>query len=375
MRELQEILRRVGEMPDGEEAILATVVDVQGSGYRLAGARMLIDREGNSIGTVSGGCLEADVIERAKRVLANSEPTVIPYDTTKDDNSVFGLGMGCRGVVRILLEPAKGNESLNFVRECLERRERAAVATLISKTNGIEMRLASRFYTRRNGTSKNSFDMQDWSLSEFLPCLADDAALVLDNDRSQWKIYDTPHGDLEFFHEVINPPTSILIFGAGHDAPPLASIAKQMGWRVSVVDHRPAWATEERFPGADEVIVSRTEDLAEEVFSDVESVGVVMSHNYESDCEALYRLLTSSCCYIGALGPKKRTDNLLNDLRADGRDFDEARLSVLYSPVGLDIGASTPEGIALSIVAEIQAVQSGRQGGFLRDRQGSIYDR
>ena len=117
------------------------------------------------------------------------------------------------------------------------------------------------------------------------------------------------------------------------------------------------------------------EEVNDQLFSDNEPTGVVMAHNYESDREALYRLLTSSCRYIGALGPKKQTEDLLNDLRASGRDFDEARLSVLHSPVGLDIGAATPEGVALAIVAEIQAVLSNRQGGFLRDRQGSIYNR
>ena len=257
MKELQEILCRVGEMPDGVDAILATVVDVKGSGYRLAGARMLIDRDGKSVGSVSGGCLEADVIERAKKVLSGSEPTVITYDTTKDDNSVFGLGMGCRGVVRVLLEPATRSESLEFVRRCFERRERGIIGTLISKTNGIELPLGSRFYSRPNGVPENRFDTQTKSLHEFLPFLLDDAASMTEGNRSLSKIYSTPHGDLEFFFETINPPTSILIFGAGHDAPPLANIAKQMGWRVSVIDHRPAWATVERFPTADEVITSR----------------------------------------------------------------------------------------------------------------------
>jgi xanthine/CO dehydrogenase XdhC/CoxF family maturation factor len=108
MIELKEILHRVA-VDDGDGTILATLVDVQGSGSRLAGARMLIDRNGKSIGTVSGGCLEADILERARNVLQKGEPTVVSYDTTKDENSLFGLGMGCRGVVRVLLEPARNN--------------------------------------------------------------------------------------------------------------------------------------------------------------------------------------------------------------------------------------------------------------------------
>ena len=132
---------------------------------------MLIDREGRSIGTVSGGCLEADVVERAKMVLSDAEPFVISYDTTKQDNSVFGLGMGCRGVVRVLLEPAAGNESLAFVRGCLEQRQRGVVATLISKTNGIKLPIASRFYSRGDGTDQIGIQSHSGGSEKFLPDL------------------------------------------------------------------------------------------------------------------------------------------------------------------------------------------------------------
>jgi xanthine dehydrogenase accessory factor len=376
MKELQEILCRTGEMPEGDDAVLATVVDVRGSGYRLAGARMLIDRRGGgTIGTVSGGCLEADIVERANRRSADAGPVVVSYDTTKDDDSVFGLNMGCRGVVRVLLETARGNKSLEFIRNCFERRERGAIATLIGKTNGVELPIASRSYfggprNDENGSGPGSID-----IDKLLPQLAGDAATAADNNYSGAKTYQTPDGDLEYFIEIVNPPTSVLIFGAGQDAVPLAAIAGQMGWRVSIIDHRPAWATRERFPHAGQIFVARPDELLDEVFEGDQAVGVVMSHNLESDREALCRLLRSDCRYIGALGPKKRTETLLDEIRASGRVFDEKRLDVLYSPVGLDIGAGTPEGIALSIIAEIQTVLSGRNGSFLRDRKGSIYKR
>lgn len=373
-KEIQQIINKVAQLGN-EDAILATVVDVQGSGYRLAGARMLIDRDGASIGTVSGGCLEADVVERAKKVLDDAEPTVISYDSTKEDNSVFGLGMGCRGVVRILLEPAKRNASLDFVRGCFERRSRGVIATLISKTDDVDLPIGFKLFAPDGQRFEDNLsDPRKW-LNELVPRISDDAATVIGNDRSQSKIYDPPDGELEFFIEVIDPPTSLLMFGAGHDAPPLAHIAKQLGWRVTVIDHRPAFATAERFPEADAIIVSRVEELSEDVFADEASVAVVMSHNYDSDRTALHRLLNSKCRYIGALGPKKRAENLLSELRQSGVTFDDSRLAVLHSPVGLDIGATTPETIALSIIAEIQTALAGRKGGFLRDRVGSIYDR
>src|SRR5688572_10317216 len=132
MKELHEMLRKVKQVPADDIAILATVVDVQGSGYRRPGARMLIDKDGGSIGTVSGGCLEADVLERARRVLETGEPALITYDTVKNETSVFSLGMGCRGVVRVLLEPARANPIFDFLERCIRQRTRGGMATLIS---------------------------------------------------------------------------------------------------------------------------------------------------------------------------------------------------------------------------------------------------
>jgi xanthine/CO dehydrogenase XdhC/CoxF family maturation factor len=164
-----------------------------------------------------------------------------------------------------------------------------------------------------------------------------------------------------------------LLFGAGYDAIPLAGFARDLGWRVVVIDHRAAWASAERFPHSDEIIVSRAESLDENLFKDETSVAVVMTHNYEADREILSRLLDSSCQYIGALGPKKRTENLIAELRQTGKTFDEARLNRLYAPVGLDIGAETPEEIALAIIAEIRSVLSRRNAGFLRERGAGIH--
>jgi len=367
MMELQEILHRVS-VDDGDDAILATLVDVQGSGYRVAGARMLIDRNGKSIGTVSGGCLEADILERARKVLETGEPIVVSYDTTKDENSPFGLGMGCRGVVRVLLEPARHNNALAFIRDCFTRREQGVVSTLISKTPNVQAGLASRLFLKNdtfNGMALNGLSFQ----------VGRDATAVLLETRSRTNTYETADTEVEFFHEVIKPPTAILIFGAGHDAVPVARLAGRMGWRVAVFDHRPAWVSADRFPEADELIVSRPENIDHDIFVDPQSIAVVMNHNYDLDREILARLLVSKCRYIGMLGPKQRTERLLDELVSQGITFKESQLEKLYAPVGLDIGASTPEGIALAIVAEIQAVLSGREGGSLKYRQAPIYDR
>ena len=368
MMELRHILERTASDPD-HNAVLATLVDVQGSGYRLAGARMLIDGKGTSIGMVSGGCLEADILERAKEVRKTGKPAVVSYDTTKDDTSVFGLGMGCRGVVRVLLEPTRNNDALDFIRTCFNRREKGTITTLISKTVNVELPLAAKIFSPHS--HRKSFA----ELNGLSASVSRDAAAAMRENRSRSVTYRDGDGSLEFFHEVINPPAAILIFGAGHDAVPLARFAANLGWKISVIDHRPAWAAAERFPEADEVIVSRPESIADDVFADANSVAVVMNHNYDIDLAIIRRLLGSTCRYIGVLGPKDRTKKLLDGLRAGGENFGDTQLEKLYAPVGLDIGATTPESIALAIIAEIQAVLSGRDGGFLKNRQAPIYDR
>ncbi len=164
----------------------------------------------------------------------------------------------------------------------------------------------------------------------------------------------------------------LLLFGAGYDALPLVKFAKELGWRVSVVDHRPAYANAERMPEADEIFAASLKDLDDSFFHDENSVAVVMTHNLDRDREILPRLLRSNFLYVGALGPKKRTEKILSEA---GENFTAEELKKLHAPVGLDIGADTPEAIALSIVAEINAVLKQREGGFLRQRQGSIYGR
>ncbi|MEJ7860957.1 MAG: XdhC family protein [Pyrinomonadaceae bacterium] len=370
MKELQTILETHSALNAGKNAVLATVVDVQGSSYRLPGARMLIDESGKSVGTVSGGCLEADVLERAKKVLVNNVPTVITYDTTQNEDSVFGLGMGCRGVVRILLEAASDNRLFEFWRECFERRTRGAIATLISTVEDFPLPLGARVFMRSEENFEMTFDRVNFQIKDFLQTFLTDTFAALSENCSGAKIYESERGSPEFFIEVINPPISLLLFGAGYDALPVANFAKNLGWRVSVIDHRAAWANAERFASADEIIVSGVEDLDANLFADENSVAVIMTHNYECDREILRRLLGSSVSYIGALGPKKRTERLLAEI---GEKFYGKQLVKVYAPVGLDIGAETPEEIALAIIAEIQTVLANRQGGFLRERDGGIH--
>lgn len=374
-KEIQQIVQKIRSLDANVSAILATVVDVRGSSYRLPGAKMLILEKGETFGTVSGGCLEADVLERAKKVLQTGRPSLFTYDTTNDENSVFSLNMGCRGVIRILLEPIN-NESvlMKTLQTANEQRTKQVVGTLISADSNFDIQIGGRlFYS----------DVEQFKIENLPDFLIDTTELKNDcqhffhetNQISHNKTYQTEQGTFEFFLEKINPPTSLLIFGAGVDAIPVSEIGKQLGWKVSVIDHRPAFLNAERFPAADDLILNHTEKLPLNIAFDNQAAAVIMTHNYERDRDVLTNLLESNVFYIGALGPKRRAENLLNELTENGKNFSDAQLAKLFAPVGLDIGADTPEAIALSIAAEIQSVQANRAGGFLRLRQGGIYNR
>jgi xanthine dehydrogenase accessory factor len=177
----------------------------------------------------------------------------------------------------------------------------------------------------------------------------------------------------EVFVEVVTPPVPLLICGAGHDALPLARLAHELGWWVMVADSRPAFATQDRFPWADQVILAEDREVATKADIDRHTFVVVMTHNYLHDLNILRGVLRTRARYIGLLGPRARTDKLLAELAKEGVSLDDAQRARLYGPVGVDTGADSPEEIALSITAEILAVQNGRTTASLRDRRGPLH--
>ena len=371
MKEFQEIIARLKQIESDSPVILATLVDVRGSSYRLPGARMLIDEDGNSLGTISGGCLEADVLERARNVLRTGAAQIITYDTRENENSLFGLQMGCNGVIRVLLESGHRNPVFDFVESCLIERRNGVIATVIGAPENFSLPLGTQEFFGGD----DRFQTKKFADAGFESALKQAAKQILETKRSRCETFQTTDGEVEFFLELITPPVSLFVFGAGFDARPVADFAKNLGWRVTIVDHRAAFANGERFPSADEVLVLRSEDLQENLSPDENSVAVIMTHNYTRDRAILKFALESKLIYVGALGPKKRTAKLLEELNAEGINFTVEQIEKLFAPVGLDIGASTPEAIALSIIAEIQSVLNNREGGFLRCRAGSIYAR
>lgn len=371
MKELRAILQTFeGVRAQGQFAVLATVVKVSGSVYRRPGARMLIAQDGVRTGAISGGCLENDVAERAQQVLASGDPLLVEYDMTSEEEALWGFNMGCNGMVQVLMERVpeeREPQQLSFLAKCLYEQQAGVMAIVFRVEGALRAKSGSRLVLWENGTLLNGIEEAKLSRAVLA-----DAKQALQDGKTVVQTYSLPTGEAEVLIEVIQP-VPLLIFGAGADALPLVRLVKELGWHVTVVDHRPAYADPDRFPEADAVILATPEEVPHRLRLSPHTVAVIMTHDYACDLELLRRLLASPVRYLGVLGPRRRTERLLKALRESGLKPTPEQLSRLFSPIGLDIGAERPEEIALAILAEIQAVLSGRRGGFLRERRGSIH--
>jgi len=377
------------------QAALATVVSVEGSAYRRPGVRMFITETGQTTGVLSGGCLERDVCERAMRVMRTGEPVVVRYDTTSDDDIVWGLGIGCNGVVQVLIEPASGerlDDLIQLLAECSKNRRRGALATVIHTLGETETKIGARSLLYPDDATEPELFTQEvvgaslrgrrtesrWQRGRprrDAPTMSvfDDLREAVQNGRSMIKRYKVDTASVEVFIEVIEPQVPLVIFGAGDDALPVVAFARSLGWHTTVVDTRARPTIIERFADVDAVVLCRPEEVGDRVPLTESTAVVLMTHNYLHDLELLKTLLNSRVRYLGCLGPKRRTERLLSELSGGGLVPADPYFDQLYAPAGVDIGAETPLEIALSIIAEIKAVLIGRVGGLLRNRIGSIH--
>ncbi|MBX3026072.1 XdhC family protein [bacterium] len=344
----------------GEAAVLATVVHVQGSAYRRPGARMLIRRDGRHVGSISGGCLETDVCRRAWWMTEGGRPTLRVYDTTSEDDAAWEFGLGCNGVVHVLLERADTEpvrQTLAFLADRRATRRPGCVATVVHAAADSPLAVGDRLFLDEGGAPRGG----ELCGTGWQSALRAQAGEALRGGRS--RLVHTPAGAV--FVECVVPPPALVIFGAGHDALPLVTLAAQLGWHVTIADGRRGFARADRFPGADRVVLLSREQPLAGLTIDGDSIVVLMTHNFPQDAALLRALLPLRPRYLGVLGSQSRRERLLAEI--DGAAAD------LHAPIGLDIGADTPELIALAIVAEIQAELSGRAGGKMRLRDGPIH--
>jgi xanthine/CO dehydrogenase XdhC/CoxF family maturation factor len=365
-QETAEILSQVtAEAEAGRRAAVATVVRISGSAYRRPGAKLLVRETGGMSGSVSGGCLEADVRESALLVLERGTPRLLHYDTSSDDRAVFGLGLGCNGAVDILVQPATTPAFLEAARRiqgALGGDAPFAVSTVLE--GGSAGRVAVLSPTGRTQApaagAQGAGEEERPEESDLLAAAAE--ALR----RGESAVHERE--GVRVFTEVLDPPPRLVVFGAGDDAIPLASCAREAGFRVTVVDHRPAFLSAARFPGEVRRLELRPEAsaVASSLPLGEETYAVVKTHSLANDREWIRRLLGTEVRYIGVLGPHARVEEVLRQLGAapDHR---------VFGPVGLDLGAEGPEQVALSIVAELLLVRSGRAPRHLREKEGPIH--
>ena len=372
MKEIRDILKAFDEAQKlGKQTALATVVHVEGSSYRRPGARMLIEDDGQLTGAISGGCLEGDALRKALLVMSEKRSKLVTYDTMDDDDAKFGVGLGCNGIIQVLIEPidtANPNNPIQYLKAVNEKRQKAVLITLFSLQDKKHPQYGTCLLLK-----------EDKRLIDHTPVLKDvllgDAKEALANQITSFKNYISNDHNLTAFIEVIKPPVSVIIIGAGNDVIPVVDMAEILGWETTVVDGRANYAKKERFVSACQVLVSKPEQVLEQIEFDEHTVFLLMTHNYNYDMAMLKQLLQKSISYIGMLGPKKKRERMLNELKDEGLIFTEQQLSVLHSPVGLDIGAETSEEIAVSILAEIKALFAGKDVQSLRTINEVIHPR
>ncbi len=373
-KELKAILVAYDEIKAaGLSCVLATVVHVEGSSYRQAGARMLVAENGMMTGSISGGCLEGDALKKALLALYQGQSKLVTYDTNDEDDAIVGAQLGCNGVVQVLFEPlryAQADNPLELLRAAVQKEQPSAIITVFNlQKNNEQPGTILRF----DSDMKQVGAVADTALTLALQA---DAAQALDAGTSIFGEYHLPAGIQHALIQVYTPPPALILIGAGNDAQVLAQMADLLGWKVTVADGRSTHASPQRFAEACTLIVARPESLLSQLHLDHRTAVVLMTHNYPYDLSVLKLLLFHpDIPYIGILGPRKRYVRMLEEMAAAGMHLSEEQKAQVYAPVGLDLGAENAAEIGLSVLAEIQAVLNGTTGGHLRARRGPIHDR
>jgi xanthine dehydrogenase accessory factor len=368
MKEIKAIINAYKEIDFSKTKVaLATVARVEGSSYRRTGARMLVLDNGTYVGGISGGCLEGDALRRAQKAIAQNKPSIVIYDTMQEDSHEVGVGLGCNGVIDVLFTPLYPQDMQNPV--CIlsmvsgTREPRVIISITECKENTDALGKAILY--ENDQQLLQSFPVKDIAAS-----VLQDVKYCLVNQTSQTITYNAVDDDVKVFIEVILPATHLVIYGSNYDIYPLARIAKELGWDITTITNITK-ADKSLFSLATRVLHNRG---SEEPLIDHHTAVLLMAHDYQTDFNNLQKVLQTKAAYIGLLGPHKRSQKMFDVLLNEGKPVSEENKQRVFAPAGLDIGASTPEEIALSIVAEIRSHFAGRQGMSLRLRQGTIYD-
>ncbi|MFT4761778.1 MAG: xanthine dehydrogenase accessory factor [Paraglaciecola sp.] len=369
MKEIRNIIQTYDQMDWSKNQVaLATVVNVEESAYRRIGARMLVQSSGVWTGGISGGCLEADALKRAKVAILKDEPSIVVYDTLEEDAHQIGVGLGCNGRIEVLFTPISQEDKNNPIEQLrsIQQKRTPTVFYQVIEANNSEYACLGHF-SIENEQVDFCTEIGISSVD-----LIEKTAVVQEKQKSKIFDFQTKSGVvLQILIEFIRPELKLILVGDNYDVNAFVGIADEMGWEVNVVGLQRKLA-KSIFKIAKKIVHY---DQAKELEIDEYTAVILMSHDFRWDKMVLPVFLEKAPMYIGMLGPKKRLLKMQNELENTHSNLDLSNLNYLFSPVGLDIGAETPEEIALSIAAEIIANFRGRKGGFLKNRVGTIYIR
>lgn len=368
MKELKTIVENLDiAKAKGFKTALATVVNIHGSSYHRPGARMLIREDGRWYGSVSGGCLEGDVISKAKEVMHTGIAQLFNYDTRQNAKNAFGMGYGCNGLLEIMIEPIesnKENSSYTLLNRLIEEQGLQGLSTVFYSEEEEIASLGERFHSEGTDYMKNG---------ELAQLAKNDLKTAIEKNDSKSITYKIEGKKVKVLHEVFQANLNILIYGAVFHVVPFMRIANELGYNVHVTDSfepiQPVW----NFPDAEEITII-DEAAVNTLISNASNLAVVfLTHNFFYIKEELPKVLKSELPYIGILGSRKKTQKILREAEVNDVNYSTSELAKIHYPIGLDIGANTPEEIALSIIAEIKAFFSNKTGESLKKFEGAIH--
>ncbi len=338
---------------------LATVVRVEGSSYRRMGARLLMSENGRWVGGISGGCLEGDALKRAKLAIIKATASVITYDTTTDDDHQIGVGLGCNGIIDVLFKPIDDTQAnaLTVLQNAINGPRKTRKFIGISKCSDTSLLGEIIDFEEKDAFQKLAKFTDLEMLAPIIDSLEKSKNLIIDEN-------------LTLFVEVLPPTLHLVLMGHQYDLYPLVRQIKELGWDCTIV--APPSKVNLK---TDETLSIVGPDEFNTNILDTYTALILMSHSLNTDKENLRKLINSGCQYIGMLGPKVRSERILNELKNEGETINDSFLSTIYAPTGLDIGATNPEEISMSILAEIKAVFAHRNAANLRQRSTPIHDR
>lgn len=363
MKEIRKIIDEYDSIDFSiESAAIASVVNVEESSYRRIGARMLVRSNGVWIGGISGGCLEGDALKRSQKAIFKNKPSRVVYDTMDDDKNQIGVGLGCNGRIEVLFTPINKEDPNNPIEQLRKIVERNSPSTILKivETKNEDLLGTSQLIDQRD-SSIDFCELSGKDLSRLIAKANDKRRPLLST------LKNNEGAELKVLVEYIKPETRLVIVGDNYDVNAFIGIANELGWEIHVVGKakklsKYAFAMAKKVYDYEEANTIEVHDY---------TAVVLMSHDYNWDMKMLPIFISKNPRYIGMLGPKKRMHKMQKEIA----DLDLENLINFHSPVGLDIGAESPEEIALSIASEIVATFRDREGTSLKHREGTIHER